>query len=391
MSSAQGGSPCSVMYVYLPIPPILGHPKSLPRFRAKRRKSSRPLDKSLEKEYNKMVFVYPIFHETRKTAMSTQISAHITEVYTKIKENIGKVIVGKSDTIDMLVVSMLCGGHVLLEDVPGTGKTVLIKSLAASVSCAYKRIQFTPDLLPSDITGVNFFNMKKSEFEFVPGPIFANIVLADEINRATPKTQSGLLECMEEIQATIDGKTYKLAQPFMVIATQNPVESMGTFPLPEAQLDRFLMKGKMDYPNHAEGVDILARFDKLSPLDTLTPVVTAEELVKAISELPKVYICREMMGYITSIVEKTRTYPKVLLGVSPRGALSLMKASKGYAAIAGRNYVTPDDVKRAAHPVLDHRLTLENAARIKKNAAYDIIEDILGMVTVPTEAVFEER
>ena len=233
--------------------------------------------------------------------------------------------------------------------------------------------------------------MKKSEFEFVPGPIFANIVLADEINRATPKTQSGLLECMEEIQATIDGKTFKLAQPFMVIATQNPVESMGTFPLPEAQLDRFLMKGKMDYPNHSEGIDILARFDKFSPLETLKPVVTAEELVSAIAELPKVYICREMRGYITSIVEKTRTYPKVLLGVSPRGALSLMKAAKGYAAIAGRNYVTPDDVKRAAHPVLDHRLTLENAARIKKNAAYEIIEDILGMVTVPTEAVFEER
>ena len=323
--------------------------------------------------------------------MSTQISAHITEVYQKIKDNVGKVIVGKSDTIDMLIVSMLCGGHVLLEDVPGTGKTVLIKSMAASVSCKYSRIQFTPDLLPSDITGVNFFNMKNSEFEFVPGPIFANIVLADEINRATPKTQSGLLECMEEIQATIDGKTFKLAKPFMVIATQNPVESMGTFPLPEAQLDRFLMKGKMDYPNHAEGVDILARFDKSSPLETLQPVVTAEELVRAIEELPKVYICREMMGYITSIIEKTRTYPKVLLGVSPRGALSLMKAAKGYAAIAGRNYVTPDDVKRAAHPVLDHRLTLENAARIKKNAAYEIIEDILGMVTVPTEAVFEER
>ena len=196
---------------------------------------------------------------------------------------------------------------------------------------------------------------------------------------------------MEEIQATIDGKTFKLAQPFMVIATQNPVESMGTFPLPEAQLDRFLMKGKMDYPNHSEGIDILARIDKFSPLETLKPVVTAEELVTAIQELPKVYICREMMGYITSIVEKTRSYPKVLLGVSPRGALSLMKAAKGYAAIAGRNYVTPDDVKRAAHPVLDHRLTLENAARIKKNAAYEIIDDILGMVTVPTEAVFEER
>ena len=323
--------------------------------------------------------------------MSVTVSQDITQVYTKIKENIGKVIVGKEDTIDMLLVSMLCGGHVLLEDVPGTGKTMLIKSLAASVGCDFKRIQFTPDLLPSDITGINFFNMKKSEFEFVPGPIFANIVLADEINRATPKTQSGLLECMEEGQTTIDGKTYRLAAPFMVIATQNPVENMGTFPLPEAQLDRFLMKGSMDYPNHMEGVDILARFDKASPLEKLSPVVTQQELCRAIEQLPKVYVCKELMGYITNIVEKTRKYPKVILGVSPRGALSLMRAAKGYAAIAGRNYVIPDDVKRAAHPVLDHRIMLENSARIHKNAAYNVIEDILSTVTVPTEAIFEER
>ncbi len=323
--------------------------------------------------------------------MSVLISQNITQVYTKIKDNIGKVIVGKEDTIDMLLVSMLCGGHVLLEDVPGTGKTMLIKSLAASVGCSFKRIQFTPELLPSDITGINFFNMKKSEFEFVPGPIFANIVLADEINRATPKTQSGLLECMEEGQTTIDGKTYRLEAPFMVIATQNPVENMGTFPLPEAQLDRFLMKGSMDYPNHIEGVDILARFDKASPLETLQPVVTAQELCRAIEELPKVYVCRELMSYITNIVEKTRKYPKVILGVSPRGALSLMRAAKGYAAIAGRNYVIPDDIKRAAHPVLDHRIMLENSARIHKNAAYNVIEDILGTVTVPTEAIFEGR
>ncbi|MBR5602464.1 MAG: MoxR family ATPase [Clostridia bacterium] len=323
--------------------------------------------------------------------MSVSVSQNITQVYTKIKDNIGKVIVGKEDTIDMLLVSMLCGGHVLLEDVPGTGKTMLIKSLAASVGCSFKRIQFTPDLLPSDITGINFFNMKKSEFEFVPGPIFANIVLADEINRATPKTQSGLLECMEEGQTTIDGKTYRLAAPFMVIATQNPVENMGTFPLPEAQLDRFLMKGSMEYPNHLEGISILERFDKSSPLETLQPVVTEQELCRAIEELPRVYVCKELMGYITNIVEKTRKYPKVILGVSPRGALSLMKAAKGYAAIAGRNYVIPDDVKRAAHPVLDHRIMLENSARIRKDAAYNVVEDILGTVTVPTEAVFEER
>ncbi|MBQ8717892.1 MAG: MoxR family ATPase [Clostridia bacterium] len=316
---------------------------------------------------------------------------HISNVYKKIKENIARVIVGKNDTIDMLLVSMLCGGHILLEDVPGTGKTMLIKSLAASVGCDFKRIQFTPDLLPSDITGVNFFNMKKSEFEFIPGPIFANIVLADEINRATPKTQSGLLECMEEAQATIDGKTYPLASPFMVIATQNPVESMGTFPLPEAQLDRFLMKGSMDYPTHEESVDILARFDKSSPLATLESVVTAEEMQQAIAELPNIYICRELMSYISAIVEKTRDYPRVVLGVSPRGALSLMKAAKGYAAIAGRDYVLPDDIKRAAHPVLEHRMVLENALRIRKNAAAEIIDDIISGVTVPTEAVFEAR
>lgn len=323
--------------------------------------------------------------------MSTKIASEITEVYSKIKSNIAKVIVGKEDTVDMLIVSLLCGGHVLLEDVPGTGKTMLIKALAASVGCEYKRIQFTPDLLPSDITGINFFNVKKSEFEFVKGPVFANIVLADEINRATPKTQSGLLECMEERQATIDGKTYKLAAPFMVIATQNPVESMGTFPLPEAQLDRFLMKGSMEYPNHGEGVEILARFDRESPLETLEPVVTADELVNAINKLPEVYICRELMSYITNIVERTRKAPKVLLGVSPRGALALMRASKGYAAIAGRNYVTPDDVKRAARPVLCHRLVLENSARIKEGSAQAIIDDILSIVTVPTEAVFENR
>lgn len=316
---------------------------------------------------------------------------NISAVYEKIKNNIGKVIVGKDETIDMLIVTMLCGGHVLLEDVPGTGKTMLIKSLAASLGCDFKRIQFTPDLLPSDITGINFFNMKKSEFEFIKGPIFANIVLADEINRATPKTQSGLLECMEEAQATIDGKTYSLAAPFMVIATQNPVESMGTFPLPEAQMDRFLMKGSMDYPTHEESVGILARFDRMSPLTTLESVVTVDELKSAIEELPNVYVCRELMSYISSLVEATRTYPRVTLGVSPRGALALMRAAKGYAAIAGRNYVLPDDIKRAAHPVLEHRLQLENSLRIRKNAAAEIIDDILGKTTVPTEAVFEAQ
>lgn len=319
--------------------------------------------------------------------MSQNVSA-ITDVAARIRENVAKVIVGKNDTVDMLIVSLLCGGHVLLEDVPGTGKTMLIKSLAASVGCDFNRIQFTPDLLPSDITGINFFNMKTSEFEFVKGPVFTNILLADEINRATPKTQSGLLECMEERQATIDGKTYRLNTPFMVVATQNPVESLGTFPLPEAQLDRFLMKGSMQYPSHDECEEILSRFDKSSPLDELRPVVSAEELNAAIEALPQIYVCRELMGYISYITEATRNYPKVTLGASPRGALALMRASKGYAALAGRTYVLPDDVKRAAHPVLDHRIMLESSARIRRDAAFTVVEDVLKSVRVPTEAVF---
>jgi len=312
----------------------------------------------------------------------------ITEIARAIKENVGKVIVGKDETVDMLTVCLLSGGHMLLEDVPGTGKTMLIKSLAASVGCKFGRIQFTPDLLPSDITGINFFNMKTSEFEFVPGPVFTEILLADEINRATPKTQSGLLECMEERQATVDGKTYRLEPPFMVVATQNPVETLGTFPLPEAQLDRFLMKAGMDYPSHDESVDILARFDRSDPLSSLEPVVSSAELRDAILTLPQVYICRELMGYIASVCEATRRYPHVTLGVSPRGALALMKASKGYAVLAGREYVTPDDIKRAAHPVLDHRIMLESAARLKKNAAAQVTDDCLSGVRVPTEAVF---
>ncbi|MBP5269339.1 MAG: MoxR family ATPase [Clostridia bacterium] len=314
----------------------------------------------------------------------------ITNVADRIRSNVGRVIVGKEATVDRMIVSLLAGGHMLLEDVPGTGKTMLIKSLAASVGCGFCRIQFTPDLLPSDITGINFFNIKKSEFEFVPGPVFTNILLADEINRATPKTQSGLLECMEEFQATVDGKTYPIEPPFMVVATQNPVETLGTFPLPEAQLDRFLMNDSMNYPSHAESVEILARFDKSSPLDTLEPVVSREELVEAIKTLPSVYVCRELMGYISEICEATRKYPRVTLGVSPRGAIALMKAAKGFAALEGRGYVLPDDVKKAAHPVLDHRIMLESVMRIKADAAFSVIEDVLSAARVPTEAVFAE-
>ncbi len=309
----------------------------------------------------------------------------IYPIYEKIKGNIQMVIVGKSNVIDLLLISLFCQGHMLVEDVPGTGKTLLVKSLAASIDCTSKRVQFTPDLLPSDITGINFFNMKTSEFEFVPGPIFSNLVIADEINRATPKTQSGLLECMEEMQTTIDGKTYKLSQPFMVIATQNPVENMGVFPLPEAQLDRFLIKMNMDYPTHEEGVSILERFSVSSPLETLKPVATAEDIIACQEALPKVFVHKDIMSYIVSLVEATRHFESVVLGVSPRGAQALMKVAKGYAAIDNRDYVMPDDVKKAVVPVLTHRIMLTSSAKIKANAALGVINEIAEQVPVPTE------
>ncbi len=310
---------------------------------------------------------------------------NIYSIYEKIKGNIQKVIVGKSNVIDLLLISLFCGGHMLVEDVPGTGKTLLVKSLARSVSCSSKRVQFTPDLLPSDITGINFFNMKTSEFEFVPGPVFSNLLIADEINRATPKTQSGLLECMEEMQTTIDGKTYKLSPPFMVIATQNPIENMGVFPLPEAQLDRFLIKMSMDYPTHEESISILERFSSENPLDSLKTVVTSEDIIACQEELPKIFVHRDIMNYIASLVEATRHFEAVVLGVSPRGAQALMKVAKGFATINNRDYVMPDDVKKAALPVLTHRIMLTSSAKIKANAAKNIISQILDEVAVPTE------
>ncbi len=309
----------------------------------------------------------------------------IYPLYQKIKGNIQKVIVGKSSTIDLLLIALFCKGHVLVEDVPGTGKTMLVKSLAASIDCTSKRIQFTPDLLPSDITGINFFNMKTSEFEFVAGPVFSNLLIADEINRATPKTQSGLLECMEEKQTTIDGKTYKLASPFMVVATQNPVENMGVFPLPEAQLDRFIIKMSMEYPSHEEGVGILERFCVSSPLDDLKPVATANEINEAQEILSKIYVHKDIMSYIVTIAEATRNFDNVLLGVSPRGSQALMSVAKGFAAIDNRDYVIPDDVKRAAIPALTHRIILTGSAKIKANAAENIIKEIVGQLPVPTE------
>lgn len=304
-------------------------------------------------------------------------------VYEKIIANIGRAVIGRGEAIRLAVIALLGRGHILLEDVPGSGKTLLAKSLAASVGCAFKRVQFTPDMLPSDITGINYFNMKTSEFEFLPGPVFANIVLADEINRATPKTQAGLLECMEERQVTIDTVTRALEPPFMVIATQNPVDTQGVFPLPEAQLDRFMFKIPMKYTATGDTVEILKTHGKENP--ALSSVVTKEEILAAQAEIPEIFVHEELMGYIVALAEATRAHAGVMLGVSARGALVLMRTAQAIAATEGREYVLPDDVKQAAVPVMAHRLISKGAERVKKNAAEEIVAEILERTTVPTE------
>lgn len=304
----------------------------------------------------------------------------------KLMENIKKVIVGKGEVIQQLLIGLICGGHVLVEDVPGTGKTLLAKTLSQSLNLDYNRVQFTPDLLPSDITGIHYYNQKHGEFVFRKGPIFTNILLGDEINRATPRTQSSLLECMEEKQVTIDGETYKLEAPFMVIATQNPIETLGTFPLPEAQLDRFLMKLYMGYPDTSEGIDILKRFRYESPLPELHPVVDKLEL-KSLGDIFKnTFVSEEIYYYIIKIVESTRNHPELLLGVSPRGSQALLKTSQAYAAINGRDYIMPDDVKAMVKPVLAHRLVARHVGKENgKPVAFRILDEITNRVPVPSE------
>jgi len=307
----------------------------------------------------------------------------VQEIAQRIVENVERVIVGKRNEVQQTVLGLLCQGHILIEDVPGVGKTVLAKSLARSVGCAFQRIQFTPDMLPSDVTGVSVFNQKSREFEFRPGPIHAQIVLVDEINRATPKTQSALLEAMEERQVTVDGHTYALEPPFMVLATQNPIEYEGTFPLPEAQLDRFLLRIRLGYPKKDEEIIILDRQQYVHPVDEISQVVSVDELLAAQQAVKDVYIDEKVKDYIVEVVRRTRTHPEVYLGASSRGALAIYRLGQARAAMFGRDYVLPDDVKALAEPALSHRIIVGPAARIKDIEPDTIVNDILNQVPVP--------
>lgn len=307
----------------------------------------------------------------------------------KIAKNIGAVIKGKDDVVRKTVIALLTGGHILLEDVPGSGKTILAKTLAASVDGTFKRIQMTPDMLPADITGVNIFDLKTSQFRFVKGPVFTNILIADEINRATPKTQAGLLECMEEEQVTVDGNTWPMEDVFMVIATQNPVDTQGVFPLPEAQVDRFLMKLYMEYPDHDSMIEIFRTHIQKDVLEQVTPVTSIEEIKNAGKQIEQVSISDAVYSYAADLVEATRTHESVVLGVSQRGGIALLRAAKTVAAIHERTYVLPDDIKEIACDVLAHRMILKNALRVRRNAAVELMKEILEQVPVPTEEMLK--
>ena len=301
----------------------------------------------------------------------------------KLKENLGRVIIGKDGSIQLAVIAFLCQGHVLIEDVPGVGKTMLARSLAASLGLSFKRIQFTPDMLPSDVTGVSIYNQDSREFEFRPGPIMAQIVLADEINRATPKTQSALLEAMEERQVTVDGTTHKLPLPFMVLATQNPIEYEGTFPLPEAQLDRFLMRIDLGYTSLSNEIKILELQKLTHPIQSLEAVVGIEEVIVAQEAIKHVHVSEPVERYIVSLVRGTREHPDVYLGASPRGSLGLYRAGQARAALEGRDFVLPEDIKALAPNILSHRVVVSPAARLTDVSAARIVQEILDTLAVP--------
>lgn len=303
-----------------------------------------------------------------------------------LKCNIAKVIIGKEETIEHVLTALFASGHILLEDMPGTGKTTIAKVLAKSVSCRCSRIQFTPDLLPSDLTGINFYNQKQGDFVFRQGPLFTNVLLADEINRATPRTQSSLLESMEEGQVTVDSNTYRLEQPFLVIATQNPVETQGTFPLPEAQMDRFMMRLSVGYPDRDFEIGMLERFVSENPLDRLEPVITGEEVVAVQQAVRSVLISEDVKAYLVDVCAATRTHPNVRLGVSPRGSLALMRAAQSRAALSGRDFVTPEDIKALAPYVLAHRILCRTGASLRdRDSGLRVVEEVLASVPVPTE------
>ncbi|MBI4770390.1 MAG: MoxR family ATPase [Chloroflexi bacterium] len=315
---------------------------------------------------------------------------HVQATARTLQDNIARVIVGKAQTVELLLVALLTEGHVLIEDVPGLGKTMLAKSLARSLGCSFQRLQFTPDLLPSDITGVNVFNQKTSEFEFRPGPVMAQIVLADEINRAGPRTQSALLEAMEERQVTVDGVTRLLPRPFLVLATQNPVELEGTFPLPEAQLDRFLLRLSIGYPESVEEREIVRRFRDADPLSELTPVASGDDILALGKACRSVYVSEAIETYILGLVRTTREDTGVSLGASPRGSLALYHTAQALAAIRGRAFVTPDDVQALVTSVLTHRLIPSSQSRLRGKAVGDILQELVAKVPVPVEESWSE-
>jgi MoxR-like ATPase len=305
----------------------------------------------------------------------------------RVINNVEKVIVGKAEPVAFSLIAVICKGHILIEDVPGVGKTVLTKAIARSIGCSFKRIQFTPDLLPSDVTGVSIYNQKTANFEFRPGPLMAQIVLADEVNRATPKTQSALLEAMEEAQVTVDGVTYKLPDPFMVMATQNPIEYEGTFPLPEAQLDRFMMNITLGYPRMQDEINILDTHQFHHPLDDLEQIMHAEELIQIQQQVRAIHVDPSIREYIVSLAGATRSHNNIYLGASPRGSLALFRASQALAAIRGRGYVIPDDVKLLTKPTLAHRIIVSPAARVRGITSEVILDEILTTVPVPGASV----